>query len=73
MTNEQRVAEWHRDKPEWAAHLTARDWDTAELVARQLDAVEAPEQTSCTRAPAGRYCTREEGHAGSCRTFPIDD
>ncbi len=68
-TNKDQIAKWHAERPDWAAHLTARDWDTAELIAEQLDTEFAGENVSCDKAPDGHYCALERGHAGACRVY----
>lgn len=70
MTNQERVAEWHRDKPDWTQRFSARDWDTAERVAEQLDAATEENGVSCQLADPGRYCIHEAGHDGPCLTYP---
>lgn len=66
MTNQELVARWHRERPEWTAKLSARDWDFMEEVATQLDGARAPDPKSCTVPPEGWYCTRQAGHEGPC-------
>lgn len=41
MTNEEQVRRWHKDRPAWTKGYKARDWDTADEIARKLDLVEA--------------------------------
>lgn len=77
MTNLEQVTAWHENKPAWAEKFTARDWDTADLVARKLDAAAGPEPVSCTlstiRSGGFRYCTLQAGHDGPCREFPVEE
>lgn len=72
MTHLEQIAAWHHDKPDFVAHFTARDWDTAELVATKLGAAhqDDPPQ-SCDIAPTGWYCTRRKGHDGPCAAVPL--
>lgn len=71
MTNLEQIAEWHKTKPPFARHFTARDWDTAEVVASALDAAGAAAPESCLVAPDGWYCTRQKGHDGPCAAYPL--
>lgn len=68
ISNLDQIAAWHRDPPEWAKHLTGRDWDVAELIAEELQCA-ISENVDCPKAPAGHYCAHEKGHAGPCRIF----
>jgi hypothetical protein len=70
-TNLEQVQLWHADKPGWAQHLTARDWDCMELFAEKLDVLDLPEPASCGLAGADRYCTLQLGHDGPCNTYPL--
>lgn len=74
MRFEEQVAAWHRDPPEWAKHLKGRDWDVAELIARQLDIAATPEPEACPIATVETrgqwYCTRPKGHSGPCAAVP---
>jgi hypothetical protein len=71
-SNIEMIAKWHAEKPEFTKHFTARDWDTAELVAEQLDAAAASENVDCDLAPEGMYCVLEKGHSGPCKCFVKD-
>lgn len=66
MTNQEHVAAWHRDKPEWTRNFSARDWDVADAVAQRLDIEAAAEPKSCTKSEPGWYCVLPEGHDGPC-------
>ena len=68
-TNTELVAKWHAEKPEFTANFTARDWDTAELVAAELDADQGGENVACDRAAPGYYCTLHAGHEGACIAY----
>ena len=72
MTHLDQVANWHKTKPEFAAHFTARDWDTAEVVATALDLLRAEAPLSCEVPPDGWYCTRQHGHDGPCAAYPME-
>ena len=72
MTHLEQIAAWHRDKPDFVLQFTARDWDTAELIAKRLTQAQAKAPVSCDVAPEGWYCTRELGHAGSCAAYPVE-
>ena len=71
MTHLEQIAAWHRDKPDFVAHFTARDWDTAEFVAKKLDDAGAAAPVSCDVPPEGWYCTREKGHDGPCAAYAL--
>lgn len=42
MTNEEQIHRWHTNPPAWAKGYKARDWDTADEIARRLDMARAP-------------------------------
>lgn len=69
MSNAAMIKGWHATRPDWTKHFTGRDWDTAELIAEQLDAAAAGENVSCDKAPDGHYCALERGHSGPCRVY----
>lgn len=74
MTNHQRVETWFRERPEFVANWSARDWAVAEAVAEQLDREQAPDPESCMVASdetgGAYYCTRQKGHDGPCAAHP---
>jgi len=72
MTNLETIERWHREKPDFVAGWQALHWSIAELVAEKLDEEAAPEPESCMKAPEGRYCVLQAGHAEPCHTYAED-